>query len=97
MGVIAKDDRKITLYYHSGTSLGKQTYGYIVSSKKKILAVDISKTKVKGTQWAEIASDLKVKIADLINKEHPDFIKKYGPDSLYMEQLYWLKLMEKSP
>lgn len=97
MGVIGTDDRKIILYYHSGTTLGKQTLGYVVASKRKLLPVDISKTKVTGTQWVELAHNLHLDISDLINKEHPDFIKNYGSEPIDLEPQDWLKILEKTP
>ncbi|MWW23315.1 arsenate reductase family protein [Algibacter lectus] len=97
MGVISTDNRKITIYYHSEHSIGKQTYAYVKSSEKKLHAVDISKTNVTGTQWAELASNLGKNISDLINKDHPDFIEAYGKDSAIMEQHDWLKILENEP
>lgn len=97
MGVIDTDDKKVTLYYHSGTSLGKQTLGYVVASKRKLLSVDISKTKVTGTQWAELADKLHMEVSDLIDREHPDFVKIYGSEPLDLDQHDWLKILEKNP
>ncbi|MFS4446473.1 arsenate reductase family protein [Maribacter sp. 2307UL18-2] len=97
MGVIAKDDRKITIYYHSGTSIGEQTHAYVNASEKKLLAVDISQTNVTGTQWAELAEGLNKNISDLINQDHPDFEKIFGDDTVKMEEHDWLKILEKEP
>ena len=97
MGVISKDDKKIILYYHSGSSLGKQTLAYAEASKRKLLSVDISKTKVTGTQWAEIAENLNMQVSDLINREHPDFIKNYGSDPIDLNQHDWMRVLEKTP
>jgi arsenate reductase-like glutaredoxin family protein len=97
MGVISTDNRKITIYYHSENSIGKQAYAYVKSSEKKLHAVDICKTKVTGTQWAELASKLGKNISDLINKDHPGFTETYGEDSAIMEQHDWLKILENEP
>lgn len=97
MGVISKDNKKITLYYHSATRLGKQTLGYVEASKRKLLPVDISKTKVTGTQWAEIADNLNMEVSDLIDREHPDFVKKYGAEPIDLDQHDWMKILEKNP
>ncbi len=80
MGVISTDDRKISIYYHSGTSIGKQAYAYTQASEKKLLGIDISKTNVTGTQWAELADGLGVEISELIQQDHPDFKATYGAD-----------------
>lgn len=97
MGVISKDNRQIKLYYNSQSSLGKQTRAYIEASGRKILTIDISKTKVTGTQWLEITDKLNIKISELVNQKHPDFVKIYGDKELALEQEDWLKLIEKHP
>lgn len=96
MGVISTDNNEIKLYYHSENSLGKQTNAYVQSGDKKILAIDISQTKVTGTQWIEIARNLGVKVDQLINKEHPDFSQNYDEDA-NMEEEDWLKILDKMP
>lgn len=97
MGVINKHPRQITLYYSSETSVGKQTYAYISASKKHVLAIDISKTKVTGTQWADMAENLELPIADLINREHPDFTQNYGTAPVDMDENDWLKVLQQHP
>lgn len=97
MGVLAKDHRQITLFYHSDTSLGKQTLAYVESSNMKIHAIDISKTKVTGTQWAEIAGGLGIPVSELVNTEHPDFTQVYGTEPIDLSETDWLTLLEKSP
>ena len=97
LGIIATDKGKITLFYHPATLLGKQTYAYIKASDKAILAIDLSRTKLTGTQWIEIAQNLNLKVADLIEKKHPDFTKLYGEKPIEMEEEDWLKVLNKHP
>ncbi len=97
MGMISTDNRKITIYYHSENSIGKQTYAYVNASSKKLHAVDISKTKVTGTQWAELATKLGKNISDLIDKEDSSFKETYGENPAVMEQHDWLKILENKP
>ncbi|MEO6348119.1 MAG: hypothetical protein ABIO60_09455 [Aquaticitalea sp.] len=96
MGVISTDNNEIKLYYHSDNSLGKQTFGYVQSSNRKILAIDISQTKVTGTQWVELAKNLGIRIDQLINKEHPDFSQHYD-EHTNLEDEDWLKILDKMP
>lgn len=96
MGVISTNDNQIKLYYHSQNSLGQQTLGYVESTDKKLLAIDISQTKVTGTQWKELASHLGLKVGDLINKKHPDFAQNYGENTDLSEE-DWLKILDKMP
>ncbi|WP_282178706.1 arsenate reductase family protein [Maribacter stanieri] len=97
MGVIAMDKKQITLYYSSENSIGKQLNAYVESSGKDNLTIDISKTNVTGTQWAELADGLGKKISELVNTEHPDFKDVYGEDTIDLEDDGWLKILNKYP
>tara|TARA_R110002167_G_scaffold222295_5_gene427235 strand:- start:74 stop:469 length:396 start_codon:yes stop_codon:yes gene_type:complete len=97
MGIIASNDNEIKLYYSSDTSLGKQTYAYVSASEKKIFGIDTSKTKVTGSQWAEIAAGLNIGVATLINTEHPNFINAYGEQKIDLDDHDWLRILEKHP
>jgi len=97
MGVIATNSREIKLFYNAETNKGLQTLAYLKSSKKKVLDVDLSKTKVTGTQWTELAKLLGKPIKDLINTEHPDFMNKYGKNPDLHDDEDWLKVMENNP
>lgn len=97
MGVLATDKNKVTLIYNSDNSIGKQTYAYVSSSEKGILAIDSSKTNITGTQWAEIADGLGIKISDLINQDHPDFKKEYGEKVDLDDEHDYLKILQNKP
>lgn len=97
MGILATDNNKITLIYNSENSIGKQTYAYVSSSKKGVLAIDSAKTNITGTQWAEIAEGLDVPLADLINQDHPDFKKAYGEKVDLTDAHDYLKILEHKP
>lgn len=91
MGVIAKNDDQITLYYNSETSTGKQTYAYVIASGKKLRAIDISSAKVTGTQWLELAEGLNLPISELVDQDHPDFKKAYESEDVDLEENDWIK------
>lgn len=97
MGVIAKDDNQITLFYNSETSIGKQTLGYVESSEREILTVDTSKDKVTGTQWAELADGVDLPIRELVDQDHIDFKEAYGSEKVDLDEHDWLRVLEKSP
>lgn len=97
MGVIAKDDNQITLFYNSENSIGKQTLGYVESSERDIRTVDVSKDKVTGTQWAELADGVEIPIHELIDQDHPEFKKAYGTEKVDLDEHDWLRVLEKSP
>lgn len=97
MGVIATNNREINLYYNAETNKGMQTLAYLESSEKKVLGIDLSKTKVTGTQWTELAERLGKPIKELINTEHPDFKNDYGKTHKLQSNEDWLKVLEHNP
>lgn len=97
MGVIATDKRELKFYYSSASSIGKQTLGYVKASEKKVLEIDVTKTKVTATQWSELADLLNIRIKELINTEHPEFVAKYGENPDISDENDWFKILEKSP
>ncbi|WP_299778602.1 hypothetical protein [uncultured Formosa sp.] len=97
MGVIAEDKNQMTLIYNSETSVGKQTLAYANASDKALASVDISKTKVTGTQWAELASRLDINIADLVDQEHANFVKNFGNKAALLSSEDWIKVLHNQP
>jgi arsenate reductase-like glutaredoxin family protein len=72
MGVIARNEKQLTLIYSSNTRVGVHTLSYLTGIDARYLAIDLAKTKVADTQWAEIADSLGVKIGDLVDKRQLD-------------------------
>ncbi|AEH01747.1 arsenate reductase family protein [Lacinutrix sp. 5H-3-7-4] len=96
MSSIATNENEVILYYNSKTSLGKQTLPYIEAAERKIRTVDISLTKITGTQWATLAQKLNLTLSELVNCEHPDFVKNYKtPANLSQED--WIKILNAHP
>lgn len=96
MSIISNHHNKITLIYNSNTRIGKQTLAYVTNSRKKLLAINTSKTNLTGTQWLEIIDALGISINQFINTSHPNFVKLYHKD-VNMELNDWLKIIEKHP
>ena len=94
--MISTDKNMIKLYYSSKSSIGEQTYSYLNASFKDILAIDITKTNVTGSQWKDIAEHLDIKIGDLIDTDHPDFTKTYG-DTTNLDENGWIKILDNNP
>ncbi len=93
MGVIARDEKQLTFIYSSNTRVGRHTLSYLTGIDKKYLAIDLSKTKVSDTQWAEIAAALGVKIGDLVDKRALD-INSESTDGFSSND--WLKIIQKN-
>lgn len=89
MGVIARDDREFTLIYSHNTRVGKHALAYLQGIKEKLNAIDISKTKVSDTQWAEIAEALHCKVGDLLDKRLVEV-----EDTSNFGTTDWLKILQ---
>lgn len=91
MGVIATNENQLTLIYSSSTRVGRWTLSYLQGIDKPYLAIDLAKTKVADTQWAEIARKLNVRIGDLVDKRKMD-IKVEDTSDLSEED--WIKIIQ---
>ncbi|WP_178988585.1 arsenate reductase family protein [Winogradskyella schleiferi] len=67
MGVISRDKGQINCIYASESDFGKQLEGYLESSGKDILMINLSKTMPTPTQWQELAKELKTDIKEFID------------------------------
>lgn len=94
MGVLATNDRQLTLIYSSTSSLGKQTLGYVRAAGDKIQTVDVAKTALGNTAWVDIADGLNMSLGELLAGDHPDAISANKAD---FDTDDWLKLLKKNP
>lgn len=75
MGVISRDKDQINCIYASDSDFGKQLEGYLKSSDKDILMVNLVKTMPTPTQWQELARELNAPLSqflDLTQVENAD-------------------------
>jgi len=93
MGVIATDKNQLTLIYSSNTRVGRWTLSYLEGIDKPYLAIDLAKTKVSDTQWAEIARKLNVKIGDLVDKRQMEIEVENTSD---LGENDWIKIIQKN-
>lgn len=95
MGEIATSHRQITLFYNSNSSRAKQTIAYAKAEGLPILEIDMLKTKLTGTQIAELADKLKMEIKDLVNQKHPTYSQKFEHHNLSEND--WIKMIQHNP
>ena len=70
MKSIARNENQLTLIYSSTSRIGERTYGQIAAVKdKELQTIDISKTPLTGTQWAELAEELGKPMKELLSYE----------------------------
>lgn len=95
MGEIATSNRQITLFYSSKSVRAKQTMAYAKAEGLPILEIDILKTPLTGTQIAELADRLNIKIEDLVNQEHPQYTRQFEQHN-YSDR-DWIKMIQHNP
>lgn len=96
MGTIATDKRQVKLYYNSETPNGKKAFAYLNTTQRDFIGIDISKTKVTGTNWVEISKHLNKPLNEFVNQDHPDFKNNYD-STVSLSDTDWIKLLQKKP
>lgn len=96
MGVIAKNDRLITIFSYPNHHLTTKCVAVAKSSKAEVQVVDINKTKITGTVWKELAAMLDLKVDDLISKNHPVFLEKFD-EGVVLGEEDAMKLLQHEP
>ena len=95
MGEIATSDRQITLFYSSKSVRAKQTLAYAKAEGLPFQEIDILKTKLTGTQIAELADRLRINIEDLVNQEHPAYTTHFEHHDFSSDD--WIKMIRHNP
>lgn len=95
MGEIATSNRQITLFYSSKSVRAKQTLAYAKAEGFPIQEIDILKTKLTGTQIVELADRLHMKVADLVNQEHPAYESNFEHHNFSTDD--WIKMIQHNP
>jgi arsenate reductase len=95
MPEIATSTRQITLFYNSDSTRGKKALALAKSSGLPIREIDILETPLTGVQILEIADMLQLKVADLVNREHPVFSNRFGDNDFNEANL--LTMIEHNP
>lgn len=95
MGEIATSKRQITLFYNSKSVRAKQTLAYAKSEGYKLKEIDILKTKLTGTQLAELAEKLHIEVVDLVNQDHPAYTSHFDHHNFSTND--WIKMIQHNP
>lgn len=96
MGVIAKSDNELKLYYHPDNRIAKQSIAIAESTKAEKVLINLAEVKLTETQWGEIARLLDKDPSDLINNDHP-FVKKTLSENPEMDENQALKVLVHNP
>ena len=94
--IFANTNREITLIYNSKEHIGLQILAYAQTENIPIHYINLLHVKLTPSHWIEIASRMKIKVHDLINKEDADFLQKFGHLNNLSEE-DWVKLLIHNP
>ena len=95
MGEIATSERMITLFYSSQSERAKKTLAYAKAEGLPIEEIDLLKTPLTGTQIAELAGRLGLRVSELVNQENPAYRRLFGPQVFSEED--WITVIRKNP
>ncbi|BAO56332.1 arsenate reductase family protein [Nonlabens marinus] len=93
---IATDEREIVLLYNSDIKNHREIFAYAQSADVKLNALDITKEKITGTLWSEIANLLGREVKDLLHMDHSTFVQKHG-DNVTLDNDGAIKLLQHEP
>lgn len=97
MGVIAKSDNELKLYYHPDNRIAKQSKAVAQASKAEKVLINLEEVKLTKTQWGEISRLLDKDPSELINKSHPFIKKTLSEDPDIMDENEALKILSINP
>jgi len=94
--IFANTDKEITLIYNSDDHIGRQILAYAQIENIPIHDIDLIHIKLTTTHWADLASRMGIKVQELVNTDHPDFIQKFGQTNELSDN-DWLTLLVQNP
>lgn len=89
--------RQLTLYYDSKSDLGRKTYAAAQATKLDLMTINLSETKVSGTEWMKLAQALDKTVPELIDQKHNVFKNIYGNEEFELTSEDAIKIIEKHP
>jgi arsenate reductase-like glutaredoxin family protein len=96
MGVIAKSENELKLYYHPDNRIAKQSIAVAEATKAEKVLINLAEVKLTETQWGEIARLLNKNPSELINSDH-EFIKKTLSENPVLDENQALKILVHDP
>ena len=95
MAEIAKSERQITLIYNSDSVRAKKTLALAQTKELPIREIDVLSDGLTREQYAEIATDLHIPIAELVNQDHPYFKEHF--EHMEFSDMDWLTMIVHNP
>ncbi len=93
MSRIFRNNQNLIVVFNGSKSHDKKCRAAAFSIDKNAVTIDVSQAKVGAMDWLKIAGFLKVRVQDLINKSHPDFLDLYHDKEVDLEDESALKIL----
>ncbi|MBK7409543.1 MAG: hypothetical protein IPL49_02100 [Saprospirales bacterium] len=95
MKQIARSPRQITVFYDPESCRCGKVLAVIRAQGFPIQDIDITKNPLTEEQLFEIADLLQMTLSELVNRDHPVYMKRFGDFDLNDED--WAKMIHKNP
>lgn len=93
---IATNDRELVLVYNSDIKNHREIYAYAQSADADLNALDVTKERITGTLYSELALLLGKEVKDLIPTDHSAFIQKHG-ENVELDNDGAIKILQNEP
>jgi arsenate reductase (glutaredoxin) len=95
MAQIARSPRQITVYYDPESCRCAKVLALVRAQGFPIQEIDITREPLSVQRILEIADLLNMKVSDLVNKDHPVYMKRFGEFDFSEED--WAKMLHSNP
>jgi arsenate reductase len=95
MTSIARSPKQITVYYDPDSCRCGKVMALLRTQGLPIQEVDITLDPLTEEQIFEIATMLNLPISELVNRDHPVFMKRFGDSDFSDED--WAKMIHNNP
>jgi arsenate reductase-like glutaredoxin family protein len=85
----------VTIFYKGNKRSDEEALGYARSLKEHSFEIDLTKEGITSTQLMEIATQLGVSVADLVDRESDMYREKF--DGMDFDDNNWLTLLTQNP
>lgn len=93
---IATNDREMLLIYNSDIKNHREIHAYAQSADADLNALDVTKERITGTLYSELALLLGKEVKDLIPTDHSSFIQKHG-ENVKLDNDGAIKILQNEP
>ncbi|AWX43211.1 hypothetical protein HME9304_00198 [Flagellimonas maritima] len=97
MGIIAKDDNQVNLYYNSNSINDKEANSYLKAFDEDLLAIDTANEMLPESHWAELIEGVDKPIKEIVDLDmlESDQVEQINASDFSIED--WLTIIKNKP